>query len=99
VAKADPDGCTLLFGSSSFVTHVATEEKPSYDVLKDFSPVAMNGTAPLILVSHKSVGAKTVPELVAASKKSRGASTSPLQDPVPSCILPENCSSNAPGPT
>jgi tripartite-type tricarboxylate transporter receptor subunit TctC len=70
VAKADPDGYTLLFVSSSFVTHVATEEKPSYDVLKDYAPVAMIGSAPLILVSHKSVGAKTVPQLIAASKKS-----------------------------
>jgi tripartite-type tricarboxylate transporter receptor subunit TctC len=69
VAKADPDGYTLLFVSLSFVTHVATEEKPSYDVAKDFAPIAMIGTAPLILVTHKSVGAKTVPQLIAASKK------------------------------
>lgn len=69
VAKADPDGYTLLFVSSSFVTHIATEERPSYDVVKDYTPVAMIGSAPLILVSHKSVGAKTVPELVAVSKK------------------------------
>jgi tripartite-type tricarboxylate transporter receptor subunit TctC len=72
VAKADPDGYNLLFVSSSFVTHVATEEKPSYDVAKDFAPIAMIGTAPLILVSHKSVGAKTVPQLVAASRKNPG---------------------------
>jgi tripartite-type tricarboxylate transporter receptor subunit TctC len=79
VAKADPDGYTLLFVSSSFVTHVATEEKPSYDVLKDYSPVAMFGSAPLILVSHKSVGAKTVPELVAVT----GSARSPLFPQVP----------------
>jgi tripartite-type tricarboxylate transporter receptor subunit TctC len=70
VAKADPDGYTLLFVSSSIVTHVATEEKPSYDVVKDYAPIAMIGSAPLILVSHKSVGAKTVPQLIAASKNS-----------------------------
>lgn len=69
VAKADPDGYTLLFVSSSFVTHAATETKPSYDVAKDYAPIAMIGHAPLILVSHKSVGAKTVPQLIAASKK------------------------------
>lgn len=69
VAKSDPDGYTLLFVSSSFVTHAATETKPSYDVVKDYAPIAMIGSAPLILVSHKSVGAKTVPHLVAASKK------------------------------
>jgi len=70
VAKADPDGYTLLFVSSSFVTHAATESTPSYDVVKDFAPIAMIGKAPLILVSHKSTGAKNVPQLIAASKKS-----------------------------
>lgn len=69
VAKADPDGYTLLFVSSSFVTHAATEATPSYDVAKDYAPVAMIGRAPLILVSHKSTGAKNVPALIAASKK------------------------------
>jgi len=69
VAKADPDGYTLLFVSSSFVTHAATEATPSYDVVKDYEPIAMIGRAPLILVAHKGVGAKTVPQLVAASKK------------------------------
>lgn len=72
VAKADPDGYTLLFVSSSFVTHAATEATASYDVVKDFAPIGMIGRAPLIMVTHKSVGAKTVQELVAASKKNPG---------------------------
>ncbi len=67
-AKSDPDGYTLLFVSSSFVTHSATETTPSYDVVKDFAPIGMIGRAPLILVAHKSVGAKTTQQLVAASK-------------------------------
>jgi len=69
VAKADPDGYTLLFVSSSFVTHAATETTASYDVAKDFAPVGMIGKAPLILVAHRSAGAKTVPQLIATSKK------------------------------
>ena len=72
VAKSDPDGYTLLFVSSSFVTHAATEVTPSYDVIKDYAPIGMIGRAPLILVTHKSVGAKTVPQLIAASKKTPG---------------------------
>ena len=68
VAKANPDGYTLLFASSSFVTHAATDKKSSYDVNKDFAPVAMIGRGPLIVVAHKSTGAKTIPELIAASK-------------------------------
>ncbi len=69
VAKAEADGYTLLFVSSSFVTHAATETTASYDVAKDFAPVGMIGKAPLILVAHRSAGAKTVPELIASSKK------------------------------
>jgi tripartite-type tricarboxylate transporter receptor subunit TctC len=68
-AKSDPDGYTLLFVSSSFVTHAATEKKASYDVVKDYAPVAMLGRAPLILVTHKSVDAKTIPALIEATKK------------------------------
>lgn len=68
-AKSNPDGYTLLFVSSSFVTHAATEAKASYDVNKDYAPIAMIGRGPLILVTHKGVGAKTVPELIEASKK------------------------------
>lgn len=69
VAKSSSDGYTLLFVSSSFVTHAATEAKPSYDVNKDFAPVGMIGRGPLILVTHKDVGAKTAPQLVEISKK------------------------------
>jgi tripartite-type tricarboxylate transporter receptor subunit TctC len=69
VAKADPDGYTLLFASSSFVTHAATEAKASYDVNKDYAPIAMVGRGPLIVVAHKSTGAKNVKQLIEASKK------------------------------
>src|SRR5713226_5807731 len=68
IAKSDPDGYTLLFVTSTFVTHAATEKKSSYDVNKDYAPIAMIGRGPLMIVTHKSVGAKTIPELVAASK-------------------------------
>lgn len=69
VAKADPDGYTLLFASSSFVTHAATEAKPSYDVNKDYAPIAMIGRGPLIVVAHKNSGAKDIKQLIEASKK------------------------------
>lgn len=68
VAKADPDGYTMLFVTSTFVTHAAVETKKSYDVVKDYSPIAMIGRGPLMVVTHKSVGAKNVAQLVAAAK-------------------------------
>lgn len=68
VAKADPDGYTLLFASSSFVTHAATEARQSYDVNKDYAPIAMVGRGPLVVVAHKSTGAKNVKQLIDATK-------------------------------
>lgn len=69
VAKADPDGYTLMFVTSTFVTHSATESKPSYDVIKDYSQIALIGRGPLMVVAHKSLGAKNLDDLVALSKK------------------------------
>ncbi|WP_194722077.1 tripartite tricarboxylate transporter substrate binding protein [Noviherbaspirillum malthae] len=68
VSKADADGYTLLFASSSFVTHAASYPKNSYDVNKDFAPIAMVGRGPMIVVAHKDVKAKTIPQLISAAK-------------------------------
>jgi tripartite-type tricarboxylate transporter receptor subunit TctC len=58
VAKAEPDGHTLLFITSTFVTHAATEATPSYDVEKDYAPIAMLGRGPLMVVANKELGLK-----------------------------------------
>jgi tripartite-type tricarboxylate transporter receptor subunit TctC len=68
VARADPDGYTLLFVTSTFVTHAATDRKASYDVKKDFTPIAMIGRGPLMIVTTKGMGFKSVKDLVALSK-------------------------------
>ena len=69
VARADPDGHTLLFVTSTFVTHAATDTKASYDVRKDFTPIAMIGRGPLMVVTSKGLGVKNISEFVAATKK------------------------------
>jgi tripartite-type tricarboxylate transporter receptor subunit TctC len=69
VARAEPDGYTLLFVTSTFVTHAATEAKASYDVKKDFTPIAMIGRGPLMVVTNKGLGVKNITEFVAATKK------------------------------
>ena len=69
VARADPDGHTLLFVTSTFVTHAATDTKASYDVKKDFTPIAMIGRGPLMIVTTKGLGVKNVAEFVEATKK------------------------------
>jgi len=68
-AKAAPDGHTLLIGTSS--THAIAGSlyaKLPYDAVRDFAPVAMIGTATIMLVAHPSVPARTVRELVALAK-------------------------------
>jgi tripartite-type tricarboxylate transporter receptor subunit TctC len=69
VARADPDGYTLLFVTSTFVTHAATDTKASYDVKKDFTPIAMIGRGPLMIVTTKGLGVKNIAEFVDATKK------------------------------
>jgi tripartite-type tricarboxylate transporter receptor subunit TctC len=73
-ARAQPDGYTLLFASSSALSilpHIA--RKLAYDPLKDFTPIALVGFAPNVLVIHPSVPAKNVKELIAVAKSKPGA--------------------------
>jgi tripartite-type tricarboxylate transporter receptor subunit TctC len=69
VARAEPDGHTLLFVTSTFVTHAATDTKGAYDVRKDFTPIAMIGRGPLMVVTSKGIGVKNITEFVTATKK------------------------------
>jgi len=70
VAKAEPDGYTILFITSTFVTHAASETTPSYDIEKDFAPIAMLGRGPLMVVANKELGFKTIADAIAYAKKS-----------------------------
>jgi len=72
VAKADPDGYTLLGTTSSYPGTVAVRKTLPFDPVKGFIPVAMFGRAPLLLVIHPSVPARSVKELVALAKKNPG---------------------------
>jgi tripartite-type tricarboxylate transporter receptor subunit TctC len=69
VAQAKPDGYTLLFVTSTFVTVAATDRKLPYDVAKDFTPVALLGRGPLLLVVNKETGFATTAQLIEAAKK------------------------------
>jgi len=68
-SKADADGYTLLFVTSTFITHAATDSAAGYNVEKDFSPVAVIGRGPLLVVSNKSVPAKSLSELIQLSNQ------------------------------
>jgi tripartite-type tricarboxylate transporter receptor subunit TctC len=72
VAKAPPDGYALLFSSASLAVNATLVKKLPFDPLKDLAPVSLLSSAPLVLVVHPSVPAKTVQELVALAKKHKG---------------------------
>jgi tripartite-type tricarboxylate transporter receptor subunit TctC len=69
VAKAAPDGYTLLVGSNGPLTvNPFVQAKLGYDPLKDFAPVALTSYVPHCLAVHPDVPAKTVGELIELSK-------------------------------
>ena len=71
VAKATPDGYTLIFISGAFTAHAASVKTP-YDPLKDFDWITTIVTYPFVLTVRNDVPARTVAELVALAKKSPG---------------------------
>lgn len=73
VAKAAPDGYTLMMAGVQHVISPALYEKLNYDLVKDFSPVSLLATTPYILVVHPSVGATSMKALVALAKSKPGA--------------------------
>ena len=69
VARAAPDGHTLLVQASIFVINPLLLPKVPYDVQKDFSPVANIGNVPLVVSAHPSVPAANLREFVHLVKK------------------------------
>lgn len=68
VAKAAPDGYSVLMMSLTFAVNPSLFRKLPFDSEKDFAPVTMVASAPLMLVVHPSVPAKSVAELIAYAK-------------------------------
>ena len=68
VAKAKPDGYTLLVSTSSFAISPAIYRSIPYDPLRDFAPITMGASAPNLMVVHPSVPVKSVRELIVLAK-------------------------------
>ena len=72
VAKAKPDGYTLLMGhNNSNAVAPSLYPKLPYDVRKDFAPIAQTGSVATVLVVHPSVPARTVKEFIAVAGRSK----------------------------
>jgi tripartite-type tricarboxylate transporter receptor subunit TctC len=73
VAKSAPDGYTLLIGASGAMTfNPGLYAKLPYDPVRDFEPVTMVGSFPLLLTSNPSLPAQSVKDLVQLAKASPG---------------------------
>jgi len=73
VAKAPPDGHTLLLGSNGpLAINPSLYEKLPYDATRDFAPVALVTIMPFLLVVHPSLPVKSVKDLVALAKARAG---------------------------
>jgi tripartite-type tricarboxylate transporter receptor subunit TctC len=73
VAKAEPDGTTLLVHSSSYTVTPSTYKNLSYDTLRDLTGVTPLGLLPNVLVIAPAKGIRSVQELVAAAKAKPGS--------------------------
>lgn len=72
VARASPDGYTLMFHSASFAINAAMQRNLPFDSIKDFSPIGLVARVPQILVVHPAFPAKSVGELIALAKSRPG---------------------------
>lgn len=72
VARAKPDGGTLLLTSSTFTGNAAVQRKLPYDPVKGFAPVAMLASGPMILAVGNDTPYKNVQELLAAARAKKG---------------------------
>ena len=76
VAKAAPDGHTLLMGANaSLIFSPSMYDKLAYDPIKDFAPISRIFITANVLVVHNDVPAKTLPELIALARREPGKLT------------------------
>ncbi|CAN0069135.1 unnamed protein product [Phaeothamnion confervicola] len=72
VAKAPADGYTVLTGFPGLAINPSLYAKLNYDPLKDLAPVILISSAPLLMVVHPALPARTVKELIAIAKRRPG---------------------------
>ena len=73
VARAAPDGYTLLMTASTLALNSVLYKKVPYDPVRDFAPITLAATAPNILIVNPAVPAKTTAEFIALARHKPGA--------------------------
>ena len=72
VARAAPDGYTILHVDTSLVSNPSIYKNMRYDAVKDFTPISLHASGPVVLIVHPSAPAKTLQELIALAKARPG---------------------------
>jgi tripartite-type tricarboxylate transporter receptor subunit TctC len=72
VARAAPDGYTLLMVPATLALNSVLYKKVPYHPIRDFAPITLAATAPLVLIVHPSVPAQSLAEFVAYAKRQPG---------------------------
>src|SRR5262245_5588598 len=75
VAKASPDGYTLLLGANGLASNMTLHKNLPFDTLRDFAPVAAVGYAPLVFVVPVSSPAKSLQEFITMARAQPGTFT------------------------
>ena len=73
VAKAAPDGHTLMVSTATYLVNAVLHKDLPYDPLRDFAPISLIGSAPVIICSQASLPATTLEGLIALVKQKPGA--------------------------
>jgi len=71
-AKAAPDGYTILLADTGFSTGISLYGNPGYHPIKDYAPVSLAATTPIVVVVHPSVQAASMKDLIALAKSQPG---------------------------
>ncbi len=72
VARAEPDGYTILINTTPMVTNTQMYKKVPYDLKRDFEPVILLSSTPSVLSVHPSIPARTVKEMISLAKSRPG---------------------------
>jgi tripartite-type tricarboxylate transporter receptor subunit TctC len=68
IAKAAPDGYTVLLTTTAFAVSPSLAKAPGYDIEKDFAPVSLIASQPSVIVAYPGLNLNTLQEVIAAAK-------------------------------